>query len=100
VREQVEQVIATGAAWLLVDLTEVEYIDSVGLGIMIGAAKRTNDRGGDLAIVAVHPQVLRVFQVSGTKELLNVVGSVAEAQALLAAARARGSEQAARGGEG
>jgi len=89
VRERVEEVLGSGAAWLLMDLTEVEYIDSMGLGIMVGAAKRANERGGDLSIACARPNVLRVFEVSGTRDLLNVFPTVAEARAVLEAGRAR-----------
>lgn len=87
VRERVEEVLGSGAAWLLIDLTEVEYIDSVGLGIMIGAAKRASERSGDVAIACSRPNVLRVFEVSGTKDLLNVFPTIGEARAVLEANR-------------
>lgn len=93
VRERVEEVLGSGARWLLIDLTDVEYLDSTGLGIMVGAAKRANDRNGDIAIVCHRPTVLRVFEISGTKELLNVVPTLAEAKALLERARQRAEKQ-------
>jgi anti-sigma B factor antagonist len=100
VRERVEEVLGCGAQWVLMDLTEVEYIDSVGLGIMVGAAKRANERGGDLSIACGRPNVLRVFEISGTKELLNVFPTVAEARAVLEGSRrAAASSQGAEGGE-
>lgn len=98
-REKVEEVLDRGARWLLIDLSEVEYLDSVGLGIMIGAAQRATERQGDIAVVCTRPNVMRVLEVSGTKELLNVVGTIEEARAKLAAARDRANTQAG-GGEG
>jgi anti-sigma B factor antagonist len=95
-RDKVEGILDGGAFWLLLDLTGVEYIDSVGLGIMVGAAKRATARGGDLAIVCQRPNVLRVFEISGTKDLLNVVPSVDEARERLEA----GHGQASRAGGG
>lgn len=94
-REKVEEVLEGGALWLLLDLTDVEYIDSVGLGIMVGAAKRATARGGDLAIVCPRPNVLRVFEISGTKDLLNVVATMDEGRERLETGRQR-----AGGGEG
>lgn len=98
-REKVEEVLDRGARWLLIDLSEVEYLDSVGLGIMIGAAQRATERQGDIAVVCTRPNVMRVLEVSGTQELLNVVGTIEEARAKLAAARDRANTQAG-GGEG
>ncbi|MBC7286614.1 MAG: STAS domain-containing protein [Armatimonadetes bacterium] len=100
VRDRVEEILGTGHSWLLIDLTDVEYMDSVGLGIMVGAAKRANERSGDIAIVCQRPNVLRVFEISGTKDLLNVVATLAEARAVLERSRERAAgEQGASGGE-
>lgn len=82
-REDLATALDEGVRWLVLDMTRVEYIDSVGLGIIVGAAKRTAERAGNLAVVAARPNVLRVFEISGTRELLNVVATLEEAQARL-----------------
>ncbi|MCE5237243.1 STAS domain-containing protein [bacterium] len=79
-REELAEAVADGARWLVLDMSRVEYIDSVGLGIIVGAAKRTVEQGGNLAVVAARPNVLRVFEISGTRELLNVVETLDEAR--------------------
>ncbi len=82
-RETLAQAADSGKKWLLLDMAAVQYIDSVGLGILVGATKRVTVKHGDVAVIAPRPNVLRVFEVSGTRELLNVVGSLDEAQARL-----------------
>jgi anti-sigma B factor antagonist len=82
-REELAQAADSGKKWLLLDLSAVQYIDSVGLGILVGATKRVTEKHGDVAVIGPRPNVLRVFEVSGTRELLNVVGSLEEAQARL-----------------
>lgn len=86
--EAVAGALDAGHEWLLVDLGDVQYIDSVGLGILIGGAKRAAERNGDLSVACSRPNVRRVFDVSGTAELLNVVDTVDEAVAILSEARA------------
>ena len=58
-------------------------MDSVGLGILVGAAKRAAERQGGLSAVSPPPNVLRVFEVSGTRDLLKVAGALPEARARL-----------------
>lgn len=82
-REDLGQALSEGARWLFVDLARVEYMDSVGLGILVGMAKRAGEVAGGLAVVAPRPNVKRVFEVSGTQELLNVVATLPEAEARL-----------------
>jgi len=82
-REGLAQAVDEGARWLVLDMAQVEYIDSVGLGIIVGAAKRARERQGNLAVIAARPNVLRVFEISGTRELLNVVATLEEARGRL-----------------
>ncbi len=85
--------------WILVDLGQVEYIDSVALGILLGGAKRANERDGDLAVVCQRANVLKVFDISGTRELLNVCEDRGQAQRLLEQRRAMAMARNKRGGQ-
>ena len=98
--ESVTATLDTGCSWLVVDLRRVEYIDSVGLGILIGGAKRAGEKNGDMAVACNRPNVKRVFEVSGTAELLNVVDGLDEAKDMLASERADRSSGCSSGSEG
>jgi len=87
-RDCLDETLEEGIAWILVDLGEVEYIDSVALGILIGSAKCVTERGGGLAVVCNRTNVLRVFDISGTRELLNVCEEESESRRLLEQQRA------------
>jgi len=85
---------STGPTWLLVDLTEVQYLDSIGLGILVQAAKEAAQGGGALAVACRTPVVLKVFDISGTRAMLGVRESVEEATALLEARKGGGEDEA------
>jgi len=91
-REQLEQCLSGGCRWLLVDLQALEYIDSTGLGLLIGAAKRLAAAGGDLTIACARSNVMRVFEISGTGPLLHVKTEEAQARRYLAERRGVGAE--------
>jgi anti-sigma B factor antagonist len=76
-----------GPPWLLVDLSEVLYLDSMGLGILVQAAKQAVEGGGAMAVACDTPVVLKVFDISGTREMLGVRPDVEEATALLVSRR-------------
>ena len=82
---------AESPPWLLVDLLEVQYLDSIGLGILVRAAKQSVEQRGAMAIACNTPAVLKVFDISGTREMLGVRGSVGEASQLLGARREEGT---------
>lgn len=71
-RSAVEEALASGAATVEVDLAHVPYIDSTGIGVLVGAAHRASDAGR--ALVVTHPQhnVARVLELLGVGAELNV----------------------------
>ena len=75
-RDTLERALEEGISWLIMDLTDLTYLDSTGLGILVGTARKSRQADGDLAVVCVKPGLLRIFSISGTKEILNVVDSV------------------------
>jgi anti-sigma B factor antagonist len=56
----------------VLDLEGVEFIDSIGLGVLVGAHKRLARSGGRLAIVGVSPSVARLLGVTGLVRIFDV----------------------------
>ena len=54
---------------LIVDLTRLEFLDSTGLGALIGGQRRAKEFGGEVRLVAKEGQILRLLRITG---LLNV----------------------------
>jgi anti-sigma B factor antagonist len=70
---------ADPATHLIVDLSGVEFIDSTGVGVIVGARKRAMSRGGTLtAVVATHA-VRRVLETTGLLKAWRVTATVEEA---------------------
>lgn len=71
-RSAVTELIAQGARHLTVDLDRVTYIDSSGLGMLIGAHKRMASSGGNLTIRCAQARVLRLLSITGLDRVLRV----------------------------
>jgi anti-sigma B factor antagonist len=56
--------IEDGANELVVDLSDVDFMDSTGLGVLVGIRKRLSALGGALAIVSP-AQIRRIFEIAG-----------------------------------
>jgi anti-sigma B factor antagonist len=78
-REQMLELSAKGAVHLIADLGRVEFLDSTGLGALVGGLKRLREAGGSLALVISTPRILRIFQITGLTKALAVQSSVADA---------------------
>jgi anti-sigma B factor antagonist len=59
-----------------VDLRGVGFIDSVGLGILIGARRRITEQGGRFAVVAEPGRIIDTIRLAGLAEVLTVVPSI------------------------
>ena len=72
---------------LLIDLSEVPFMDSAGLGALIGGIRRTREAGGDVAVACGRPTLTRLLHTTGFDRIVAVTETVAEAATALATAR-------------
>ena len=70
-----------GAPRIIVDLTQVEYIDSAGVGVLAMVSGRVKEAGGKMATVVVAGRVLDILKLARVDGLLNVNGTVESATA-------------------
>jgi len=69
-RAEVQEVVAGGVARIVVDLGGTTFVDSSGLGTLIGALKTTRVAGGDLRIAAVPDTVRTVLRLTSLDRVL------------------------------
>jgi anti-sigma B factor antagonist len=80
-KTKLQRLVAEGWTRLVVDLMEVPFIDSSGLGALIGALKAARVAGGDLRIARPNEQVRYILQVSTLDRVLTPYNTVEEALA-------------------
>jgi anti-sigma B factor antagonist len=68
-----------GVQRLVVDFSEVAYVGSAGLRVLLATAKRLRASGGELRVCSLNETVREVFEISGFSELLPVFPSAREA---------------------
>ncbi len=69
-RDTVAAAVKAGQSRLVLDLRETSFMDSSGLGALIGSLKATREAGGDLRIAGAGEQVLMVLQLSNMDRIL------------------------------
>jgi anti-sigma B factor antagonist len=70
---------------LIVDLNHVTFIDSTGLGVLVGTARLVDGHGGSLHAVCSQPQTLKLLWLTGVDRRIPLSETVDEALALLTA---------------
>lgn len=78
-RDTVAEVIAGGATRVVLDLGGTEFMDSSGLGALIGCLKMARQAGGDLRIANVQPQLRMVLELTSMDRVLTPYDTVEEA---------------------
>ena len=68
-REVMLDLIDGGGANMVISMERVEYIDSSGLGALVGGLKRASENNGRIVIVCNSPQVRKVFQITGLEKV-------------------------------
>ena len=71
-RAALDQCLASDADDLTVDLSEVPYIDSTGIGVLVGAAHRAAEKGVRLEVARPQRNVARVLGLLGVTSELNI----------------------------
>lgn len=79
VRQQVVQTVAEGTHRLVVDLAEVSFVDSSGLGALIAGLKAARLAGGDLRLARPTAQTRSLFQLVGLDRALRLYATVEDA---------------------
>ncbi len=71
---------------LLIDMSSVPFVDSAGLGALIGGIRRARELGGDVAVACNRPTLLRLLRTTGFDRIVTVVDTIEEAAAALTSA--------------
>jgi anti-sigma B factor antagonist len=60
---------------LVINVSELEFCDSTGLGTMLGALRRMREGGGEFSIAGAHGTVLRLLQITGLDSIVPLTDS-------------------------
>jgi len=63
---------------MIIDLNGVDFMDSSGLGVLVGGLKRVGPHEGSIALVLNRPNILKIFKITGLDKVFKIYGSVEE----------------------
>jgi anti-sigma B factor antagonist len=77
-RDRISDLLDGGANDLVVDLGKVDFIDSTGLGVLVGALNRAKELGGSLQLICAQERVLKLLRITGLDQVFTVRASLSE----------------------
>jgi len=81
----IEELIKNNQTRIVLDLAEVSFVDSAGVGILIGSHGKVLTAGGHLRLATLAPRVLNILKISKVDKILALDATVADSLAALAA---------------
>ncbi len=78
-KDSLTSLLQSGAHSVVVDLTEVAFLDSTGLGALVEARAATSEAGGSLPLVCSQERILKLFTITGLDSVFAIHRSVDDA---------------------
>lgn len=64
---------------IIFDFSEINFMDSSGIGVIMGRYKSADQLGGKIAIAGANPSLNRIFNISGLYKIVNLYDNVEKA---------------------
>src|SRR3954452_9247510 len=77
-RDKITELVAAGSYHIVVDMEEGEFLDSTGLGVLVGGLKKVRANDGTLELVCNQDRLLKIFRITGLAKVF-VIHDSAEA---------------------
>jgi len=78
-RELLIELVNKGDYQLVVNMEKVEFLDSTGLGVLVGGLKRVRAHDGSLDLVCRQERILKIFRITGLTKVFGIHDTVEEA---------------------
>ncbi len=78
-RELLIDLASKGSYQLIVGLDKVGFLDSTGLGVLVGGLKRVRPHDGSLDLVCTQERILRLFRITGLTKVFGIYQAVDQA---------------------
>ena len=78
-RDLLIDLVSKGSYQLVVNLDRVGFLDSAGLGVLVGGLKRVRARDGSLDLVCTQQRILKILKITGLTEVFGIYETVDQA---------------------
>ena len=80
-RDKISELVASGTYDIVVDMQQVEFLDSTGLGVLVGGLKKVRAHDGALELVCNQDRLLKIFRITGLAKVFVIHETADEAVA-------------------
>ncbi|HET9501348.1 MAG TPA: STAS domain-containing protein [Marmoricola sp.] len=78
-RDKITELVAAGHHDIVVDMENVDFLDSTGLGVLVGGLKKVRAENGSMQIVCGQDRLLKIFRITGLAKVFTIHATLDEA---------------------
>jgi len=71
-RDKITELVGAGVYDIVIDLEAVEFLDSTGLGVIVGGLKKVRAHDGSLRLVCTQDRLLKIFRITGLAKVFDI----------------------------
>ena len=80
-RDKISELVGQGHHSLIIDMENVDFIDSTGLGVLVGGLKKVRAHDGSMRLICNQERLLKIFRITGLAKVFVIHSSQADALA-------------------
>ena len=78
-RDKITELVGSGHHSLIIDMEKVDFLDSTGLGVLVGGLKKIRAEDGSMSLICSQERLLKIFQITGLAKVFTIHSSEAAA---------------------
>lgn len=71
-RDKITELVGQGHYQLVIDMEAVDFLDSTGLGVLVGGLKKVRSHGGAMDLVCHQERLLKIFRITGLAKVFTI----------------------------
>lgn len=80
-RDKITELVGEGSYNLVIDMQKVDFLDSTGLGVLVGGMKKVRAHDGSMRLICNQERLLKIFRITGLAKVFAIHDSQADALA-------------------
>ena len=78
-RDEISDLVGQGRHRLVIDMEKVDFLDSTGLGVLVGGLKKVRAQDGSMELICSQDRLLKIFRITGLAKVFTIHASEADA---------------------
>ncbi|MCX6396318.1 MAG: STAS domain-containing protein [Propionibacteriales bacterium] len=74
-RDKITELVNAGHTSLIIDMENVDFLDSTGLGVLVGGLKKVRAQDGTMALICSQDRLLKIFKITGLAKVFTIYPS-------------------------